>query len=190
MKKSLKIWIAVFFCAVFAVLCMFAYRYAVDKYERRSYPLPDEYIECIKNNSIEYDVPIEYICGVIRSESSFNPSVVSHAGAVGMMQITKDTFVWLQSKRGEEYGEDKLYDYEINIEYGTYYLSRLYDEFGDWKTVFAAYNAGPNRVKQWLDDDRYSSDGVLTSIPFGETEKYVANVFKSAEYYARLYFSE
>ncbi len=190
-KKALIIVIS-----VLAVVLLFALaaHFIIDRFlsslEYKIYPLPEEYLTEIENQSEEYGVPIELVCGVIHTESSFDPNAVSSAGAKGMMQITKDTFDWLLFKTKEEHEESALFDYKINIKYGTLFLSILYEEFGDWDTVFAAYNAGRGRVNGWLMDERYSEDGKLKNIPFRETAEYIEKVNKASQYYLKLYFNE
>lgn len=144
---------------------------------------PILYAELIDEYSGEYGVPPEIICAVIETESSFRADAVSGAGAIGLMQITRETFWWLLTKAGEDMDVDRLYDPEINIRYGTYFLSLLYEEFGDWDTVCAAYNAGRSRVHGWLDDPDITKDGKLVNIPITETAEYVVKVRKSAEKY-------
>ena len=153
-------------------------------------PLPEEYVSVITEYSKLYSVPIEIVCGVINTESSFNPSALSHAGAIGMMQITESAFDWLQFKSGEEHLTEELYDYKTNIKFGVMFLSILYEEFQNWDTVFAAYNAGRGRVNGWLSNPEYSQNGVLTNIPIEETANYVTKVNKSAKEYKELYFSD
>ncbi len=180
----------VFICAVLAVAAFFAVKKYLISLEYKMYPLPTEYVSEIEKWSDEYDVPIEMLCGVIHTESNFNPDAVSHAGAKGMMQITKDTFEWVSFKLKEQQTEDALFDHKINIKYGTYLLSFLYDEFGDWDTVFAAYNAGRSKVKSWLEDESITENGKLKNIPYKETADYIKKVNKAAEKYKQLYFSE
>lgn len=100
-----------------------------------------------------------------------------------------DTFDWLISKTGDEYTTDSLYDPEVNIRYGTYLLSILYNEFGVWDTVYAAYNAGIGRVRGWLDNPDHSAEGLLTDIPIDETDNYVRKVTDAVNTYHRLYYS-
>ena len=158
--------------------------------EYKMYPLPEEYVDEIEKWADEYDVPIEIVCGIIHTESGFDPNAVSHAGAMGMMQITKDTFDWILFKLKEQQSEEALFDYKINVKYGTYLLSFLYDDFGDWDTAFAAYNAGRGKVKTWLADESITENGKLKNIPYKETADYVEKVNKAVEKYKKLYFSE
>ena len=153
-------------------------------YTRVTHPLL--YEEYIEKYSEQYSVPKEIVCAVINTESSFDSSALSEAGALGLMQITKETFWWLLSKNGEDISVDMLYDPETNIKYGTYFLSILYEEFGSWDTVYAAYNAGRSRVNSWLSDDEVTKDGKLVNIPYPETARYVKRVSGNVTEYRKL----
>ena len=153
------------------------------------YTHPMDYSEFVSNYSAEYGVSEYSIYSVIKTESSFKSNAVSPVGAVGLMQIMPDTFKWLAEKLGEVYNEGLLYDPETNIRYGTYYLAYLYAEYGNWDTVFAAYNAGLGRVNSWIANNEYSDEyGNLTYIPIKETREYVVKVNKSIEIYKKLYY--
>ena len=155
--------------------------------EHRIYPLKYEQ-EIIKAGE-KYNLEPELIAAVIYAESKFQEDAVSDVGAIGMMQIMPETFGWLCEKRGETYTADDLYDPFINIDYGAYYLSWLYEHFGDIYTACAAYNAGIGAVEGWLESDLYSSDGVtLSNIPYGETSGYVAKIQNAVNKYRELYF--
>ena len=181
MKKSLVIIIlSLVVCIVLGLFATSAIKRFLVSLEYKMYPLSDEYLTEIEKWSGEYGVPVEIVCGVIYTESNFDPNAVSSAGAVGMMQITSDTFDWIMFRLKEERSEDALFDYKVNIKYGTYLLSYLYDEFGDWDTAFAAYNAGRTKVKSWLKDERYSENGKLIEIPYKETSDYVERVNKAS----------
>lgn len=150
---------------------------------------PLKYTEYVDKYSEMYGVPRSVIYSVIKTESGFTSNAVSTAGAIGLMQLMPSTFTWLCEKQGEELDTGLLYDPETNIRYGTYYLSYLYEQFGLWETVYAAYNCGPGRVKEWQSDTEYSdSNGILKNIPISETASYVKKVSKSAEIYEKLYF--
>ena len=146
--------------------------------------------------SAEFDVPVAMILAVIRTESNFQSKAISRAGAVGLMQLMPSTFEWLTDDILREYlGIGMLYDPETNIKYGTYYLSRLYNRFGDWDTAIAAYNGGEGNVSEWLNDKRYSDDGIklkTDKIPdsYSETKNYVKKVNKALEKYKKLYNTE
>ncbi|MCR5263565.1 MAG: lytic transglycosylase domain-containing protein [Clostridiales bacterium] len=177
--------------AVAAVIAMTAHKtiqLIKDEGSMKLRPLP--YKDVVFRYSDEYDVPPDVIYAVMRVESSFRPDAVSGAGAIGLMQLIMPTFEWLQTKTGDTYGEEALYNPEINIKYGTYLLGWLYGRYGSWNTAWAAYNAGIGRVNGWLEDARYSKDGELYDIPIEETRHYVRRVAEEREEYLRLYFGE
>lgn len=162
----------------------------VDDYiTKTNYPLPEEYAASVDRYSEEYSVPKALIYAVIKVESKFKSDAVSSAGAIGLMQVTPDTFIWLSKKTEDKYEDvNLLYNPDINIKYGVYYLSWLYSRYGSWETALAAYNAGHGKADEWLDDPEYSQNGVLTNIPYRETREYVEKVMKAKDIYKKLYF--
>ena len=77
---------------------------------------------------------------------------------------------------------------ETNIRFGCHYLRHLIDVYGNIDTALAAYNGGMGNVYSWLNDSRYSDDGVtLKYIPFSETRNYVVKVNSSWEHYKEMY---
>ena len=159
-----------------------------DAFLRKTHP--QKYAESVEKYAAEYDVPESVVYAVIKTESGFTPDAVSLKGAIGLMQITPDTFDWLCSKTGDEANALLLYEPDTNIRYGTYFLSLLYSEFGVWDTAFAAYNAGRGRVNEWLKSPAYNSNGKLVNIPYPETAAYVQKVDKAMLVYKKLYFSK
>ena len=158
-----------------------------DKIDHFTYP--KHHFELVEKYSKEYGVPEYIVYSTIKVESNFNSGALSNKGAVGLMQITPDTFKWIQMLLHEDLADGMLYDPETNIKYGTYLLSYLYDVFGDWETVHAAYNAGMSRVKEWLSDDRYvTEDGKLQNIPFEETREYIKKIADALTAYKKLYY--
>ena len=83
---------------------------------------------------------------------------------------------------------DDLYDPELNIQYGTYILSLLLEEFKTQDTAVAAYHAGWGNVKNWLADPERSANGVdIDSIPIADTDAYVKKVGRTKQIYDKLY---
>ncbi len=156
----------------------------------QEYLYPREYSEYVTQYSAEFSVPEPLVYAVIYTESSFNESAVSHAGAKGLMQLMPDTLDWLSRLKGEDKPSGDISDPKTNIKYGTFYLSYLYERFGSWETALAAYNAGHNRVAGWLNDSRYSDDGInLNNIPIEETKNYVNRVLTIRNKYAEIYYN-
>lgn len=149
---------------------------------------PMKYTEYVEKYSAEYGVDSKLVYAVIKTESSFNPNAVSYADAVGLTQITPETFEWLRQKLGEENENLSLYDPETSIKYGAFFLSYLIDEFENTDTAIAAYHAGRGRVAGWLKDKEISRDGkTLGEIPIPETAHYVKKVNKAFNIYNNLY---
>lgn len=159
-----------------------------DAFLRKTHP--QKYSESVEKYAVEYDVPESVVYAVIKTESGFTPDAVSLKGAIGLMQITPDTFDWLCSKTGGEANALLLYEPDTNIRYGTYFLSLLHNEYKAWDTVYAAYNAGRGRVNSWLASEEYNNNGRLKNIPYEETASYVKKVEKAQSVYARLYYGE
>lgn len=185
MKKTITI-ISILVASALIALCWIKIDSAISK---KNHPL--KHVEIIEKYSDAYSVPKELVFAVIKTESKFRSDAVSSAGAVGLMQITPDTFIWLCKKNDDTSNDPALlYSPETNIMYGTYYLDMLYSEFGSWDTALAAYNAGPTKVREWLKNPEYSENGVLTHVPYKETREYVEKVNKAKNKYTELYFAE
>lgn len=150
---------------------------------------PIKYQKSVEKYCKQYDVDKYLVYSVMKQESNFKKGAVSRAGARGLMQITEDTFNWLSVKmKVDKYEYDDLFDPEVNIMYGVFFISYLQDRFEDNKTVTAAYNAGINVTRRWLKDERYSDDGIsLKYIPYKETSNYVEIVNKNYEKYIEIY---
>ncbi|MGI6260420.1 MAG: lytic transglycosylase domain-containing protein [Acutalibacteraceae bacterium] len=169
-----------------AVGLFFAYR----AYQRASYPR--KYSEYVGRYAAEYDVDSVFIYAIIKTESDFRPDAVSGDDACGLMQLLPSTLEWLQTLTAEDdhYVRADLFDPEINIRYGVYFLSILFEKFAEPDTVAAAYHAGLNGVQKWLQNSEYSADGVtLQKIPYADTAQYVARIHRRCEIYRSLYKS-
>jgi len=161
-----------------------------DDAARVIYPL--KYRDLIRKYSERYNLDPYLVLAVIKAESGFRHTAVSRKNARGLMQITEGTGKWSAEKIGlKDFTADMLFDPEININIGCWYLSRLYGEFGDTDLALAAYNAGSGNVSKWLNDRELSSTGrTLDRIPFKETEKYLKKVRNSYLIYKKLYENE
>ncbi len=117
--------------------------------------------------------------GILRAESAWMSDARSGADARGLMQLLPGTAALVAKRNGLNWGGgDTLYEPATNIVLGTRYLAQMAERFnGSPWLASAAYNAGPNRVDQWL-----AARGTLTpdlfvaTIPFKETREYVARV--------------
>lgn len=147
---------------------------------------PFHYRELIMEYSEIYGVDPYLVVSIIRNESKFNPNAVSRKEARGLMQIAPITGEWASEKlQIENYTHERLYEPQLNIQIGCWYLSILKEQFhNNINLMVAAYNAGNGNVSKWLDNPEYSADGkALTHIPFKETRTYQERVLRDYEYY-------
>ena len=138
---------------------------------------PLAYRDLVADQAWQTGLPEDWIYGVIRQESVFNPTVASQAGALGLMQLMPGTAKELAVAGGEPApGRAAILEPERNITLGSTYLARMRDRFGHPALATAAYNAGPHRVARWLPEACTEADLWIVAIPFAETSGYVERV--------------
>ena len=165
-----------------------AVRYAWVNYYRAAYPLG--YYELVMHYSAEQGLSPALVFAVIRSESGFDHTAYSYAYAKGLMQITEETFEWARMRMGDDENRpfEEMFIPEVNIRYGTAILRLHLDHFGGEQEAIAAYHAGRRQVALWLEDERFSDDGlILRDTPFRRTNAYVHNVLFTRDVYLALY---
>lgn len=136
-------------------------------FERIRYPL--RYSEYVRVHAREHNLDPALLAAVIYQESKFNSNAKSSSGAIGLMQLTPSTARGIAIRtHGSAFHTQDLYNPEINIRYGAWYLDNLFKKYGDEREVLAAYNAGQGNV------DRWRANG--EPIQFAETKAYVARV--------------
>ena len=150
-------------------------------YVRVVYPL--EYEAIVRGHARNYRLDPALLAAVIYHESRFDPRARSSSGAIGLMQLLPDTARGIALRTGgTRFRVDDLYEPELNVRYGSWYLRHLLDRYGDVATALAAYNAGQRNVDRWV------SSG--SGIGFGETRRYVRGVLEMRDVYARAYSDE
>lgn len=155
-----------------------------------SFVFPLYYRDEINKYSEIYDLDPFLVASVIKVESGYNKNAVSIKDARGLMQIGPSTGKWASEVLTvENYNSDMLFEPELNIRFGTWYIRQLKSEFKeDVDLVLAAYNAGSGNVSNWLMDERYSKDGEnLSYIPFEETSNYLDKVKFNHKAYSMIY---
>jgi len=151
---------------------------------------PKGYSSIVERSAAEFGVDEKLIYAAIHTESGFDPTARSSAGAVGLMQLMPETFGWLQTKLPPEGGvldAGAPEDPEINIRYGTLYLSMLMEKFGDERLAVAAYHAGQNKVQSWIDDGLIAPGTGVSDIPSSATSHYVMKVERAKKMYNFIY---
>jgi soluble lytic murein transglycosylase len=156
-------------------------RHQPDFVQRIRYPL--RYEQIVRGHAKNYDLDPSLLAAVIYTESHFNASARSNAGAIGLMQLLPDTARGIAVRTGgKTFVVDDLYLPELNIRYGAWYLRNLLNRYGDELTALAAYHAGQGNVDGWR------KQGV--GIQFPETRSYVAKVERVKRIYADSYADE
>ncbi len=142
---------------------------------------PPQLVELVKEKSPEGSIDPYLVAAVMREESSFNPKAVSTTGALGLMQIMPETGRFIAGKLGRTLDDDsELFDPDVNIKLGTWYLGHLARRFdGDLVLTIASYNAGPGAVQRWTQTLPADLDEFIESIPYPETRRYAKKVLKS-----------
>lgn len=151
------------------------------------------YREYVEKYAAEYHLQPAFVAAVISCESSYNKDAVSRLGARGLMQFMPDTGSWIAGKlKLSGYTDDSLFDPEINIRFGCWYLNYLSGLFqGDPTVVACAYHAGQGNVRNWV--KKYSTDGVtidLDTLPdsVNDTKTYVRRVLHAYAIYQQHYY--
>jgi len=172
------------------------FNYFKDNHQLEDLPLelwqsfyPLYYEDVIRERALEYEIDPLLVLATIREESRFNSWNESVAGARGLMQIIFSTGEWIAQKLNlEDFNDDMLFDPEINIDLGCWYINYLKERFlNDPILIISGYNAGPGTTSKWLKEyDRSDLDNFVENIPYSETREHIKKVMKSYQMYKRL----
>lgn len=155
---------------------------------------PTNFEEKIVEYSKKFDMDSAVMFALIRSESFFDPTIISSAGAIGLTQLME--FTAGDVARKLKITEYDLNDAETNIQFGTYYLSELVRRCNDSLLMaFFSYNAGISRVRRWQQTSltefgkkkNMPGDLFLETIPFSETREYGRKLVSASLIYNLLY---
>jgi len=148
--------------------------------------LPEAYFPRTGLEQATLPAPTDLVMAIARRESEFDPAVISHADARGLLQVLPGTGALMARRLGIDYDPARLTtDPEFNALLGAAYLETLIDEFGALPLVAAGYNAGPGRPRRWItefgDPRDPATDPIdwVERIPFAETRNYVMRVLES-----------
>jgi peptidoglycan lytic transglycosylase len=150
-------------------------------YVRLRYPL--EYDHVVVGHAKNYDLDPALLAAVIYRESKFDARAESSSGAIGLMQLLPETAKGIALHTGgSRFRVADLWDPEINVRYGSFYLRRLLNKYGNVRLALAAYNAGQANVDSWRREHK--------GIAFPETRQYVDEVLHARDVYATAYADE
>ena len=164
----------------------------VGRRQMQNLEYPRKYETYVTYYADKYDLDPMLLYAFIRTESNFDPEAESSVGARGLMQITEDTFDWIKSRIAptEALTFDDLYDPEVNIRFGSYFVAYCLLQYGDLSTAAAAYHSGLGTVGELLANPDYSADGqTLDEFPYPQMRRYVQKITDSYETYKEIYAS-
>jgi len=141
---------------------------------------PRAYAAEVEKTAKAFGLDPNLLFAVMRVESIYNRRIVSHAGAIGLMQIMPRTGRLIAHELGvEDFGLSDLLDHQTSLRFAAWYLSSLLHRFdGRTPLAIAAYNGGPHNVRAWLyrTNPKMPLDAFLERIPLTETHRYVRRV--------------
>jgi soluble lytic murein transglycosylase len=149
-------------------------------YDRLWYPL--DYGDIVRGHARHYRLDPALLAAVIYQESKFKSDARSDRGAIGLMQLLPETAKGIAERTGgTAFRVSDLYDPELNVRYGAWYLRHLLDKYGSERVALAAYNAGQRNVDHWR------ARGL--EIQFPETKDFVGRVERLKRLYRHAYSS-
>jgi soluble lytic murein transglycosylase len=144
---------------------------------------PLKYEQIVRGHARNYRLDAALLAAVIEQESKFDATAKSSSGAIGLMQLQPETAKGIALRTGgSRFRVADLYDPEINIRYGSWYLRHLLSKYGNERTALAAYNAGQENVDSWRAEGK--------GIAFLETRHYIKRVEHLKTLYRRGYGSQ
>ncbi|MEI8081836.1 MAG: lytic transglycosylase domain-containing protein [Actinomycetes bacterium] len=172
---------------VLGAVAIYAVRTEPGWYIRARFPL--HYQTIIEAHAVNYGLDPSLVAAVVYTESKFDPNAKSSAGAIGLMQLLPQTAQGIADRTGGgNFTPDDLYNPEINIRYGCWYLTKLRDKYAEHpqalELALAAYNAGQGNVDHWV---ATTPAGKPVRIRFRETRDYVRRVEELESLYQRGY---
>ena len=159
-------------------------------HETSAFPIPK--IEGLLQPKADVEPPL--LLSLARQESMFRSEATSPAGARGLVQLIPSTARIVARQLDLPYDRDRLTaDPNYNASLGAHYLQSLIERFdGALPLALAGYNAGPLRVKRWMErhgdpraGDRHAMVDWIELIPYGETRNYVQRVLEGYNVYQR-----
>ncbi len=150
---------------------------------------PKPYWNDLKRFSSDNALDPYLVASLIRQESEFNPNAVSRKDAVGLMQLLPKVGKGVaKQERLKHFSAQQLFTPSVNMQLGTKYFRSMVDKFGAFEYALAAYNAGSDRVQDWMGQGKYRDvPEFVESIPFTETREYVQAIVRNANVYKQLY---
>jgi soluble lytic murein transglycosylase len=152
---------------------------------------PKAFEEDVLRWSQERDIDPYWVWSIMRTESNFNPTVTSWAGAHGLMQIILPTAKNLARGTKIKATKSALRDPKISIQLGTKFLSKLKRRHPHLACASAAYNAGSGAMRKWRRAmGKYPIDEFVERMPYQEARRYAKKVLSTIAVYRWVYDKE
>lgn len=146
---------------------------------------PTKYKNYVGAYANKYGLEPAFVYAVIKAESDFDKTAKSSSGAMGLMQLIPSTASWIAEELGfDDFENEDLFNPEVNVEFGCFYLNYLFEKFNNMRVVVCAYNAGETIVRNWIDEN---GEIDVNKISYSETKTYLKrvlsfyNVYKNHE---------
>ena len=155
---------------------------------RLLYPL--YYTDLLQKHTTKYEIDPLFVAAMIREESRYNAGIVSYAGAIGLMQIMPANGPEFASRlKIPRFNTKMLYNPDINIQMGSWYMKSLMDQFDNNRYLVAgAYNGGPGRMRRWIKAKQIPDlDEFIEDIGIDQTRRHIKKVIDSYIIYQELY---
>ncbi len=153
---------------------------------------PRAYASIVEQLGDEFDLPSHFIYAIMRQESRYNPSAVSHTDAVGALQMIPPTARLVAKDMGVKYDPKTFPRPEVSFRYSFFYLRKLANLFKD-QLVFtaASYNGGPKPIARWMDESPGVDLAMLVEeFAYNESRIYCRKVAEHTLRYLYLYESD
>jgi soluble lytic murein transglycosylase len=153
---------------------------------------PRAYRELVEKHSEGTAASPYYIYSIMRKESGFNPHVQSYANAIGLLQMIPRTTRQVVRELGLRYTPDLLFDPELNVRTGAWYITRLLAKFkGQIPYGAGSFNSGPSPIMKWMGKFKGQSADVFGELAsFSQTREYMKKVTETYARYLYLYEGE
>lgn len=148
---------------------------------------PVLYRDIVEANAQRNNIEPDWVYGVLRQESAFVADARSRAGALGLMQLMPRTGRMTGRRINLSVPNNTaILNVENNLKLGASYLRTVLDvNNGHQVLATASYNAGPNRVREWLPESKsLDADVWIDTVPYNETRNYVKNVMAFTTVYS------
>ncbi len=150
---------------------------------------PVNFEKTVTEAAERHNLDSAWVYAIIRRESAFNTTARSRAGALGLMQLMPKTGKYIARHQNTHLkSKSELLNANLNIHLGTAYMRYVLDKlYGNTVLATAAYNAGPNRIKNWLPKHKaIAADIWLETLPIKETRRYLRAVLAYTAVYEKL----